>query len=71
MRKLVIMTRLFTLAGFSANHARGGGMHGHGASGLMAPANTLAGTCASTAAPLAVFDLQLDVSETHLLPPIQ
>ena len=32
---------------------------------------TLAGTYASTAALLAVFDMQLDVGETHLLPPIQ
>jgi hypothetical protein len=38
MRKLIIMTLLFTLAGLSASQARGG-MHGHGASGLMAPAN--------------------------------
>jgi hypothetical protein len=39
MRKLIIMTLLFTLAGLSASYARSGGMHGHGASGLMAPAN--------------------------------
>ena len=32
---------------------------------------TLAGTYASTAALLAVFDMQLDVGETHLLPLIQ
>jgi hypothetical protein len=44
MRKLIIMTVVFTLAGLSASYARGGGMHsggmhGHGAGGLMAPAN--------------------------------
>jgi hypothetical protein len=37
MRKLIIMTVVFTL-GLSASYARGG-MHGHGAGGLMAPAN--------------------------------
>src|SRR5258707_9336845 len=39
MRKFIIMTVVFTLAGLSASYARGGGMHGHGAGGLMAPAN--------------------------------
>ena len=39
MRKFIIMTLLFTLAGLSPSHARGGGMRGHGAGGLMAPAN--------------------------------
>jgi hypothetical protein len=38
MRKLIIMTVVVTLAGLSASYARGG-MHGHGAGGLMAPAN--------------------------------
>jgi hypothetical protein len=38
MRKLIITTVIFLLAGLSAGYARGG-MHGHGASGLMAPAN--------------------------------
>lgn len=38
MRKLIIMTALLTLAGLPASYARGG-MHGHGAGGLMAPAN--------------------------------
>jgi hypothetical protein len=38
---------------------------------LLADLVTLAGTYASTAALLAVFDMQLDVGETHLLPPIQ
>jgi hypothetical protein len=38
MRKLIIMTAIFVLAGLSTGNARGG-MHGHGASGLMAPAN--------------------------------
>jgi hypothetical protein len=33
MRKLIIMTVVFTLAGLSASYARGGGMHGHGAGG--------------------------------------
>jgi hypothetical protein len=32
---------------------------------------TLAGTYASTAAPLAVFDMQLAVGETHLLPSLE
>ena len=32
---------------------------------------TLAGTYASITALLAVFDMQLDVGETHLLPPTQ
>jgi hypothetical protein len=32
---------------------------------------TLAGTYASTAALLAVFDMQLDAGETHLLPPLE
>ena len=39
MRKFIIMTVVFTLAGLTASYARGGGMHGHGAGGLMAPAN--------------------------------
>jgi hypothetical protein len=48
MRKLVITTLVFLLAGLSASHARGGmhgggmsggGMHGGGMQGLMAPAN--------------------------------
>lgn len=39
MRRLFIVTLLFTLAGLSASYARGGGMQGHGAGGLMAPAN--------------------------------
>lgn len=39
MQKLIIIpTAIFLLAGFSAGHARGG-MHGHGVSSLMAPAN--------------------------------
>ena len=38
MRKLVIATTVFVLAGFSAAYARGG-MHGSGMHGLMAPAN--------------------------------
>ena len=39
MQKLIIIpTAIFLLAGISAGYARGG-MHGHGASGLMAPAN--------------------------------
>jgi hypothetical protein len=38
MRKLIITTAMVLLAGLSAAHARGG-MHGHGTSGLMAPAN--------------------------------
>ena len=32
---------------------------------------TLAGTYASTVALLAVFDMQLDAGETHLLPPLE
>jgi hypothetical protein len=43
MRKLVIATTVFVLAGFSTAYARGGmhgsGMHGSGMHGLMAPAN--------------------------------
>jgi hypothetical protein len=46
MRKLVIATVAFSLAGLSASHARGGmhgsgmgGMHGSEMHGLMAPAN--------------------------------
>jgi hypothetical protein len=48
MRKLIIATLVFSLAGLSASHARGGmhgggmhgmGMHGGGMHGLMAPAN--------------------------------
>jgi hypothetical protein len=43
MRKLIIATVVFSLAGLSAGHARGGmhgsGMHGSGMQGLMAPAN--------------------------------
>jgi hypothetical protein len=43
MRKLVLVTILFSLAGLSASYARGGmhgsGMHGSGMHGLMAPAN--------------------------------
>jgi hypothetical protein len=48
MRKLVIATVVFSLAGLSASYARGGmhgsgmhgsGMHGSGMHGLMAPAN--------------------------------
>src|SRR5258708_5145277 len=43
MRKLVIATMVFSLAGLSAADARGGmhgsGMHGSGMHGLMAPAN--------------------------------
>jgi hypothetical protein len=38
MRKLIIATIVFVLAGFSAAYARGG-MHGSGMHGLMAPAN--------------------------------
>jgi hypothetical protein len=38
MRKLIILTAIFVLAGLATGYARGG-MHGHGASGLMAPAN--------------------------------
>jgi hypothetical protein len=38
MRKLIVLTAMFLLAGLSAGYARGG-MHGHAASGLMAPAN--------------------------------
>jgi len=38
MRKLIITTAIFLLAGLSTAYARGG-MHGHGASALMAPAN--------------------------------
>jgi hypothetical protein len=38
MRKLVIVTTVFVLAGFTAAEARGG-MHGSGMHGLMAPAN--------------------------------
>jgi hypothetical protein len=43
MRKLIIATVVFSLAGLSAGYARGGmhgsGMHGSGMHGLMAPAN--------------------------------
>jgi hypothetical protein len=43
MRKLIIATAVFVLAGLSAADARGGmhgsGMHGLGMHGLMAPAN--------------------------------
>jgi hypothetical protein len=43
MRKLIIATAVFVLAGLSAADARGGmhgsGMHGSGMRGLMAPAN--------------------------------
>ena len=43
MRKLIIATVVFVLAGLSAADARGGmhgsGMHGSGMQGLMAPAN--------------------------------
>jgi hypothetical protein len=43
MRKLIIATAVFILAGLSAADARGGmhgsGMHGSGMHGLMAPAN--------------------------------
>jgi hypothetical protein len=43
MRKLIIATVMFSLAGLSAGYARGGmhgsGMHGSGMQGLMAPAN--------------------------------
>jgi hypothetical protein len=43
MRKLIIATVVFVLAGLSAADARGGmhgsGMHGSGTPGLMAPAN--------------------------------
>jgi hypothetical protein len=43
MRKLIIATVVFILAGLSAADARGGmhgsGMHGSGMPGLMAPAN--------------------------------
>ena len=38
MRKLIIVTVVFVLAGVSASYARGG-MHGSGMHGLMAPAN--------------------------------
>jgi hypothetical protein len=38
MRKLIMATVVFVLAGLSVSYARGG-MHGHGAHGLMAPAN--------------------------------
>jgi hypothetical protein len=38
MRKLVVATMVFILAGISATYARGG-MHGSGMRGLMAPAN--------------------------------
>jgi hypothetical protein len=38
MRKLVVATMVFILAGISASYARGG-MHGSGMHGLMAPAN--------------------------------
>jgi hypothetical protein len=38
MRKLIIATTVFVLAGLSAADARGG-MHGSGMHGLMAPAN--------------------------------
>jgi hypothetical protein len=43
MRKLIMATVVFSLAGLSAGYARGGmhgsGMHGPGMHGLMAPAN--------------------------------
>ena len=43
MRKLIIATLVFFLAGLSASYARGGmhggGMHGGGMPALMAPAN--------------------------------
>ena len=43
MRKLIIVTAVFVLAGLSAADARGGmhggGMHGPAMQGLMAPAN--------------------------------
>jgi hypothetical protein len=43
MRKLIIATTVFVLAGFPAAYARGGmhgsGMHGSGMHALMAPAN--------------------------------
>src|SRR5882724_9914668 len=43
MRKLIIATLVFSLAGLSASYARGGmhggGMHGMGMQGQMAPAN--------------------------------
>jgi hypothetical protein len=47
MRKVVMTTvvLLLVLAGPSIGHARGG-MHGHGASGLMAPANPSGRGCA-------------------------
>jgi hypothetical protein len=38
MRKLIMTTLVFVLAGLSASYARGG-MHSLGAQGLMAPAN--------------------------------
>lgn len=38
MRKLVVATMVFILAGLPASYARGG-MHGSGMRGLMAPAN--------------------------------
>jgi hypothetical protein len=38
MRKLIIATIVFVLAGVSASNARGG-MHGSGMHGLMAPGN--------------------------------
>ena len=38
MRKLIIATTVFVLAGLPAAYARGG-MHGSGMHGLMAPAN--------------------------------
>jgi hypothetical protein len=38
MRKLVVATMVFILAGVPASYARGG-MHGSGMHGLMAPAN--------------------------------
>ena len=43
MRKLIIATMIFVLAGLSASYARGGmhggGMHGPGSHALMGPAN--------------------------------
>ena len=43
MRKLIIATMIFVLAGLSASYARGGmhggGMHGLGSHALMGPAN--------------------------------
>ena len=45
MRKLIIATMIFVLAGLSASYARGGmhggGMHGPGSHALMGPANNV------------------------------